>query len=231
MVDGGGRLRRRRQCRRPPAAAAAPGGVVVSETVREHVANKLDLTFEDLGPQMLKNIERPVRVHRVVPVPGRTCDAMAPAAANAEPRGRQSRHLFLNISGDAEQEYFSDGISEDLITDLSKVSGLFVLAELDLRLQGQAGRCARAEPQAERPPCPRRSCQGRRAGAHHRPARRWRERRARLGRALRPRVTDIFAVQYEITREHRRCARGPAPARGVAGIGCGPTTNVEAYQH
>ena len=50
-------------------ALAAPGGIVVSDTVREHVANKLDVAFEELGPQMLKNIERPIRVHRVVPPP------------------------------------------------------------------------------------------------------------------------------------------------------------------
>lgn len=106
-----------------------PGGVLVSETVREHVGNRLEVAFEDLGAQTLKNIERPVRVHRVVAQSTATTATATTARTGTESVKPSVAVLpFVNMSGDAEQEYFSDGISEDLITDLSKVSGLFVLA-------------------------------------------------------------------------------------------------------
>ena len=100
------------------------GGVAVSLTVRDQVAGKAPCAFEDLGLHTVKNIERPVRVFAVHRVSGN--EGGEPAAA--------SRRLsicvlpFANMSGDPEQEYFSDGISEDIITDLSKVSALWVAA-------------------------------------------------------------------------------------------------------
>ncbi|HJT80118.1 MAG TPA: adenylate/guanylate cyclase domain-containing protein [Chthoniobacterales bacterium] len=108
---------------------AEPNGIAISHSVRDHVGNRLDLTFEDMGDQSLKNIERPVRVYRVLP--------NASNAGKSENASRQARESekpsiavlpFNNMSGDPEQEYFSDGITEDIITDLSKVSGLFVVA-------------------------------------------------------------------------------------------------------
>ena len=103
---------------------AKPGGVAVSSAVRDNIGNKLDLVFEDMGDQELKNIEFPVRAYNVVIVDG-------PAKAVAEPTEAQKPSIavlpFNNMSGDPEQEYFSDGITEDIITDLSKVSGLFVV--------------------------------------------------------------------------------------------------------
>jgi adenylate cyclase len=105
---------------------AAPGTVYVSQTVRDHVRNKVELTFEDLGEQTVKNIAEPVRVYRA---------AGAGAAASAAPRDpplptKPSIAVlpFDNMSGDPEQQYFSDGITDDIIADLSKVSGLFVIA-------------------------------------------------------------------------------------------------------
>jgi adenylate cyclase len=109
---------------------AKPGGITISGSVRDHVGNRLDLTFEDMGEQSLKNIERPIRVYSVSlnsPVARDTKDA---AAARPEQMERPSIAVlpFNNMSGDPEQEYFSDGITEDIITDLSNVSGLFVVA-------------------------------------------------------------------------------------------------------
>ena len=104
---------------------ALPGGVSVSASVREHVGDRLDLTFEDMGEQTLKNIARPVHVFQVGWEGGPT--------ARPEPLALPSKPsiavlAFTNMSGDPEQEYFADGLVEDLITSLSKIRGLFVIA-------------------------------------------------------------------------------------------------------
>ena len=109
-----------------------PGGIAISQTVRDHVGNRLDLAFEDCGEQKLKNIEKPVRVYSIslgTTLAGTTTGA----AMKHEERPQERRPSvavlpFTNMSGDPEQEYFSDGITEDIITDLSKISGLFVVA-------------------------------------------------------------------------------------------------------
>ena len=105
---------------------AKPGGVAVSSAVRDNIGNKLDLIFEDMGDQNLKNIEFPVRAYNVVIASG-----PAKAAGESETAEADKPSIavlpFNNMSGDPEQEYFSDGITEDIITDLSKVSGLFVI--------------------------------------------------------------------------------------------------------
>ncbi len=101
------------------------GGICLSKAVRDQVGTRLDLDFEDRGEQQLKNIETPVRVYDVVlqdrPVP----EMKSNTAAN---RPAIAVLPFTNMSGDPEQEYFSDGMTEDIITDLSKVSGLSVIA-------------------------------------------------------------------------------------------------------
>ncbi len=215
-------------------ALATSGGVVVSETVREHVANKLDVAFEDLGPQMLKNIERPVRVHRVLAQPTSVPAAPAPATIGAEPLKPSVAVLpFVNMSGDAEQEYFSDGMSEDLITDLSKISGLFVLARNStFAYKGKAVDVR----ELSRKLNVRYVLEGsvRKAGARVRITAQlidgengghvWAE---RFDREL----TDIFAVQDEITQnivDALKVRLLPAERRALAGQ---PTADVEAYQH
>ena len=109
---------------------AKPGGIMISGSVRDHVGDRLDLAFEDMGEQNLKNIERPIRVYSVAlnkPAARDTKDAV-PAQREQSERPSIAVLPFNNMSGDPEQEYFSDGITEDIITDLSKVSGLFVVA-------------------------------------------------------------------------------------------------------
>jgi len=105
-------------------ALADPGGVFVSNTVYDHVRDRLPFDFEDLGEQQVKNIARPVRVYHIrdtaakrlptaLPLPAKPSIAVLP---------------FANMSGDPEQEYFADGIAEDIITLLSKSRALFVIA-------------------------------------------------------------------------------------------------------
>ena len=107
-------------------ALAPVGGVALSRVVRDQVEGKAPCAFEDMGEHTVKNIERPVHVFSVRAAAGRS--------KAVEHKAEHLRKLsicvlpFANMSGDAEQEYFSDGISEDIITDLSKVSALSVIA-------------------------------------------------------------------------------------------------------
>jgi len=111
-------------------AMAEPGGVIVSKTVRDQVAGKGDFAFDDLGEHAVKNIERPVHVF-ALRAPANV-DAELPASAVPPPQRPQRLAIcvlpFANMSGDPEQEYFSDGVTEDIITDLSKVSALSVVS-------------------------------------------------------------------------------------------------------
>ncbi len=108
---------------------ADPGGVCVSAIVFDQMEGKTNLAFADLGEQQVKNIAKPVRAYKVFVEPG----AAAVTVPGSQPRrspvpDKPSIAVlpFANMSGDPEQEYFSDGITEDLITDLAKISGLFV---------------------------------------------------------------------------------------------------------
>ena len=111
-------------------AMAEPGGICISARVHDYVGSRLDIVFDDLGRQAMKNIAEPVHVNRVRldAAPG-VQGVTQPGAPLALP-GKPSIAVlpFSNMSGDTEQEYFADGLSEDLITDLSKISGLFVIA-------------------------------------------------------------------------------------------------------
>src|SRR5690349_1578390 len=105
---------------------AAPGGVALSRIVRDQVAGKAACVFDDMGEHAVKNIETPVHVFSARP---------AKVAAIEQPKPERPGHKlsvcvlpFVNMSDDPQQEYFSDGISEDIITDLSKVSALFVIS-------------------------------------------------------------------------------------------------------
>ena len=134
---------------------AKPGGVAVSATVRDHIGTKLDILFEDKGDQTLKNLDRPVRVFDVVLSPAAFSNPKLPepAASSTEAKASIAVLPFANISGDPEQEYFADGITEDIITDLSKVSALSVIARNSVfYLQRQACRRAGSEPEVQRRP-------------------------------------------------------------------------------
>jgi TolB-like protein len=103
---------------------AEPGGICVSARVQEDAAGKLDLAFEDIGEQQLKNIARPVRVFGAV-----IGQKPVPEPALALPDKPSIAVLpFANMSGDAEQEYFADGMVEEIITALSRIRWLFVIA-------------------------------------------------------------------------------------------------------
>jgi adenylate cyclase len=106
---------------------APPGGILLSDVVHSQVRAKIGATFVDAGEATLKNIEMPIRVWR-------WGDDAAPASTPARPvpRARDVPSIavlpFANMSGDAEQEFFADGLVEDIITTLSKLSGLLVIA-------------------------------------------------------------------------------------------------------
>jgi adenylate cyclase len=105
-------------------ALAKPGSVYVSETVRQQVADKVDFAFEDLGPQSLKNIARPVRVYRMAGEMAELSEELVAAALAASALGFDDRRAiavlpFANFSGDPEQEFFADGITEDIISMLA----------------------------------------------------------------------------------------------------------------
>jgi adenylate cyclase len=110
-------------------ALADAGGVFVSNTVHDHVRDRLPFVFEDLGEQQVKNIARPVRVYRV-----RDAGAAKNPTASAAPvlplpdKPSIAVLPFANMSGDPEQEYFVDGMVEEIITALSRIRWLFVIA-------------------------------------------------------------------------------------------------------
>jgi adenylate cyclase len=113
---------------------AEPGGVCISDDAQRQVRGKVDFAFEDMGPQNLKNIVEPMRAWRL------RMNASASAAAPIEPPFESTQALafpdkpsiavlpFQNMSGDLEQEYFADGIAEDVLTTLSKIQELMVIA-------------------------------------------------------------------------------------------------------
>jgi TolB-like protein/class 3 adenylate cyclase len=109
---------------------AESGGICISSAAYDQVRGKVDIDVVDLGEQNLKNIARPVRAYAVVP------DGFisAPRQDPAKPTSSSTPHLsvivlpFANIGGDPEQEYFVDGVTESLTTDLSRIAGSFVIA-------------------------------------------------------------------------------------------------------
>ena len=115
-------------------ALADPGGILVSSIVHDQVRDKLSFGFEDMGEHTVKNIARPISVHRVSlsEATPPTAVKSATASAKTEPstvtRPAIAVLPFANMSGDPEQEYFADGISEEIITGLSRLRWLFVIA-------------------------------------------------------------------------------------------------------
>jgi adenylate cyclase len=106
---------------------AEPGGVCVSARVQEDATGKLDLTFDEMGEQQLKNITRPVHVYRVA-MERRVEAAREPAPLPLPDKPSIAVLPFQNLSGDPEQEYFADGMVEEIITALSRIRWLFVIA-------------------------------------------------------------------------------------------------------
>ena len=167
-------------------ALAPPGGICVSRVVRDQVRDKLGFAFDDRGEQQVKNIARPVRVFDVN-MTGETM-ALTPDAAARAPLSLPDRPSiavlpFQNMSGDPEQEYFADGMVEEIITALSRIRWLFVIARnSSFTYKGQIGRREAGGTRARGPLRPRRlGAQGREPGAYHRTADRGRDRRPSLG--------------------------------------------------
>jgi adenylate cyclase len=108
-------------------ALADPGGVFVSNTVHDQVRDRLPFIFEDLGEQRVKNIVRAVRVYRVRDT-DKSASAPAPTRLPLPDKPSIAVLPFANMSGDPEQEYFADGMVEEIITALSRIRWLFVIA-------------------------------------------------------------------------------------------------------
>src|SRR6516165_1316175 len=104
---------------------AEPGGVCLSSTAYDHVRGKVNVEFTDIGEQILKNISRPIRAYAVGLKSNAHQTAPLPSSA---PRLSLVVLPFANIGGDPEQDYFVDGVTESLTTDLSRISGSFVIA-------------------------------------------------------------------------------------------------------
>jgi len=113
---------------------AKPGGICISRMVRDNVRDKLDYTFEDMGEQQVKNIARPVRVYRIrLDAEAKTRSVGAPDLLRDSPLPLPDKPSiavlpFQNMSGDPEQEYFADGMVEEITTALSRIRWLFVIA-------------------------------------------------------------------------------------------------------
>jgi adenylate cyclase len=216
-------------------SVARPGGITISGSVRDHVGNRLDLAFEDMGEQTLKNIERPIRVYSVSLSSSAAHDIKDATPAREEQLERPSIAVlpFNNMSGDPEQEYFSDGITEDIITDLSKVSGLFVVARntaftykgkpVKVQQVGQELGVAFILEGSVRKAGSRVRVTGQlissKDGGHV-----WAERYDRD-------LTDIFAIQDEITHAIVEELKVKLLPQEKKSIGQTPTDNVEAYTY
>jgi len=113
---------------------AAPGGVCVSGTVRDHIGDRLPYAFEDKGEQHVKNIARPVRVYALHPeaTAGSPRQNASSATSTSSPVTAPRLSIvvlpFTNLSNDREQQYFTDAITEDLTTDLSRIENMFVIS-------------------------------------------------------------------------------------------------------
>src|SRR5712692_1224471 len=210
------------------------GGICISGSVYEQVETKLVLTYEYMGEQTVKNISKPVRVYRVreqTDIPPLTKPAEQPLPLPLPDKPSVAVLPFANMSSDPEQEYFSDGITEDLITDLSKVSGLFVISRNSVFTY--KGKAMKVE-QVGRGLGVRYVLEGsiRKAGSRVRITAQlldatsgfhvWAERYDRD-------LQDIFAVQDEVTQQIVAALKVKLTTVEWSRFGRQPTTNLEAY--
>jgi adenylate cyclase len=163
-------------------SVAQPGGICISEDAYRQVRDKLDANFLDSGERQLKNIARPVRIYEFYP--DTSPAGKTPASELARPDKPSIAVLpFQNMSGDAEQEYFADGMVEDIITGLSRFKWLFVIARNSTF--AYKGRSVDIK-QVGHELGVRYVLQGGQSRPDHNPVDRRRNRRTCLGRALRP---------------------------------------------
>ena len=182
MVEGSDSMATASTSRPVLRRIAEPGGILVSGTAYDHVRNKVKVGFDDLGAQTLKNIAEPVRAYRVTGTP--PCQSLAPKPATDKPS--IAVLPFTNMSGDPEQEYFSDGITEDIITELSRVptrcSSSPAIRHSSFKRQGR--RRAAGRRQARRALCRRgQRAQGGQSHSHHGAADRCCNRKAICGQS------------------------------------------------
>ena len=210
-------------------ALAEPGGICVSAKVYEEVRRKLDLVFEDLGEHSLKNIAAPVRVYRV-----RLGDAAArPAGASAGAAKPSIIVLpFTNMSGDPEQEFFADGLTEDILTDLSRFHGLLVISRnTSFKYKGKAVEVSKVARELGVQYVVEGSV--RKAGKRVRVTAQlidaesdrhlWAERYDRE-------LEDVFAIQDEVTNAIVAVLPGRVEAGALERAGRKPTENMAAYE-
>jgi adenylate cyclase len=220
---------------------AEPGGICIASIVNESVGSRVEVSFRDGGEVQVKNIERPLRVWKWHP--GNGAASSAASAAPTAPRATSAAPAFTsdlpsiavlpftNMSGDPEQEYFSDGMTEDILTDLSKIAGLLVIARnssfaykgknVDIRTVGRElgvrtvleGSIRRA---ANRVRITAQLIDAA-TGGHL-----WAERYDRD-------LTDIFAVQDEVTREIVGALRITLSPTDRARLAESGTTSIEAH--
>jgi TolB-like protein len=206
---------------------AEPGSVVISGTTCDYVRNKIGAQFEDLGAQNLKNISEPVRAYRIS---GPQAVTAGPARSTAD-KPTIAVLPFTNMSGDQEQEYFSDGITEDIITELSRFGNLLVVARnSSFTFKGRPVDVTEV---------------GRRLGARYivEGSVRKADRRVRITAQLLESATgnhlwaerydrnmeDIFAVQDEVVRAIAGAIPGRLDRIAVANLRRKPPENFTAY--
>lgn len=213
---------------------AEPGGIAVSQAVRDELAHKLDLTFEDKGEQPMKNISRPLRVFHIA-----LDDTLVPSlplpAPSAGDGGATSIAVlpFANMSGDPDQEFFADGLTEDIITALSRFHDLLVISRNSTFVY--KGKAVNVQEVAKA------------FGVHYvvegsvrKIANRvritvqlidartdrhvWAERYDRE-------LTDIFAMQDEVTASIVATLSGRVEAAATERVQRSPTSNMRAYEY
>jgi adenylate cyclase len=214
-------------------AMAEPGGVCISGSVYDQIEGKIDLDCEALGEQPVKNIPKPVRVYRLRIDSTHNLDVGEAAVPQTPDKPSIVVLPFANLSGDPEQDYFSDGITEDIITDLSKISGLFVIARnsaftyrgKDVRVQHVVRQLGvryvlegSVRKVGNRVRITAQLIEGT-TGGHI-----WAERYDRD-------LTDIFAVQDEVTREIVTALAVNLTQSERARLKRKSTDNLEAYEY